>query len=250
MSSTDFSASNMRRISNSRGLSASTAEGSPARRLMASSWSMSGLSAMRPALTSAIARSSASRRVSFCPKAARARLDGLDSIGGALMHGKDEDARGAVPLPDAPDRLHPANARHRYVHDDEIGPRLLVDAIGLGPVARLGDDTKAVLLLQQRAIALAHDRMVVRQHHARKAAAAGHAQSSCPTLGMVATSLVPPVARRSNRSVPPSEATRSCMPRSPMPAFGAGSTVASPSSSMLKTMSACPVSRRSCTRLA
>jgi len=41
-------------------LSASTAEGSSASRLMASSWSMSGLSAMRPAITSAIARSSAS----------------------------------------------------------------------------------------------------------------------------------------------------------------------------------------------
>ncbi len=88
------------------------------------------------------------RRVAFGHKAARARLDGLDGIGGALVHGEYEDARRAVPLPDAPDRLHPADAGHRYVHDDEIGPRLLVDTIGFGPVARLGDDAKAVLLLQ------------------------------------------------------------------------------------------------------
>src|SRR5213082_3580676 len=187
-------------------------------------------------------------RAAFCDKAARARLDRLNRIGGALMHGEYQDARGVVPLPDAPDRLDPANARHRYVHDDEIGPGLLVDTIGVGPVGRLGDDAKAVLLLQQRAIALAHDGMVVRQHHAREAAGPGRAQGSIPVLGMVATSLAPPAARRSNRTVPPSEATRSCMPSRPMPAFAAGlPPVVSPSSSTLNTMSACPASRRSWT---
>src|ERR1700691_3777571 len=101
----------------------------------------------------------------------------------------------AVPLPDAPDRLHPADAGHRYIHDDEIGPGLLVDTIGLGPVAGLGDDAQMVLLLQQRAIALAHDGMIVHQHDAREAPVTGCTQGSGPVLGMVATSLAPPAAR-------------------------------------------------------
>jgi hypothetical protein len=85
------------------------------------------------------------------------------------VHREHEDARGLVPLPDAPDGLDPANAGHRQVHDDEVGPGFLVDAIGIGAVVGFSDDLKAILLLQQRAIALAHDGMVVRQHYARAA---------------------------------------------------------------------------------
>jgi hypothetical protein len=79
-------------------------------------------------------------------------------------------------LPDAPDGLDPANARHRQVQDDEVGPGFLVDAIGIRPVVGFGDDLKAILLLQQRAVALAHDGVVVRQHHARAACGVRHVQ--------------------------------------------------------------------------
>jgi hypothetical protein len=120
-------------------------------------------------MTSVIARSSASGGLLLVTKPRAPRLDRLDGIGSALVHREYEDARGFVPLPDAADGLDPANSRHRQVHDHEVGPGLLVDAIGVGPVAGFGDDLKAILLLQQRAIALAHDGMVVHQHHARAA---------------------------------------------------------------------------------
>ena len=89
-------------------------------------------------------------RVAFGDESACAGLDRLHRIGGALVHREDEDARGLVPLPDAPDSLDPANARHRQVHDDEVGPGFLVDAVGVGAVVGFGDDLEAILLLQQR----------------------------------------------------------------------------------------------------
>ena len=76
-------------------------------------------------------------------------------------------ARG-VPLTDAPDGFDAAEAGQGEIHDDEIGPRLLVGSVGLGPVRRFGDDAEPLLLLKQRAIAFANDRVIVDEHDFRQ----------------------------------------------------------------------------------
>ena len=113
-------------------------------------------------------------RTALRDKAACAGLDRLQRISGALVHREHEDACGLVPLSDTADRLDPANSRHRQVHDDEVGPGFLVDAIGVAAVAGLGHDLKPILLLQQRSIPLAHDGVVIGQHHARAVPGVGH----------------------------------------------------------------------------
>jgi len=50
-------------------------------------------------------------------------------------------------------RFNAAESRHGEIHDDEVGPCLLEQAVGFGAVARLGHNLQPRLLLQQRAIA-------------------------------------------------------------------------------------------------
>jgi hypothetical protein len=45
-----------------------------------------------------------------------------------------------------------------------VKTRILAQAIGLGAVCRLSDDPQSRLLLQHRAITLAHDRVIIDQH--------------------------------------------------------------------------------------
>ncbi len=80
------------------------------------------------------------------------------------MHGEDQDARRGIPLPNPPDRFNAAKTRHGQIHDDEVRPRLLVQAVGFGAVAGLRHHLQQGLLRQQRAISFPYDRVIVDQH--------------------------------------------------------------------------------------
>ena len=79
------------------------------------------------------------------------------------MHREDENARLGIEFADVLDRVDAAAARHRDVHDDDVRPQVLVGLIGGRSVAGFADDLQAIMLLEQRAITLPHDGVVIDQ---------------------------------------------------------------------------------------
>jgi len=79
------------------------------------------------------------------------------------MHGEYQDAGGGIPLPNAPYRFNAAESRHGEIHDDEVGPCLLEQAVGFGAVARLGQQPSAAA-----ASATASDSLPVRSRDRRQ----------------------------------------------------------------------------------
>ena len=132
------------------------------------------------------------------------------------MHREHQDAGLAVEPADVLDGVDAAAARHRDVHDDDVRPRILVASIGRRGVACLADDRQPVMLGKQRAIALAHDGVVVDKQDAHCLAAHGKRPSGASN-GILASSLKPRPSRSATSSCPPSAITRSCMPIRPRP---------------------------------
>src|SRR5262249_53528534 len=125
------------------------------------------------------------RRTALGDIALGAGAKGLQCIRRPAMHGEDENAGLGVEFPDMLDRIDTATARHRDIHDDDIGPQILVALIAQCRIRRLADDADAVVLLQQRAIALAYDGMVIDKKHANRFGRHCAASASAPT-GMTA----------------------------------------------------------------
>jgi hypothetical protein len=70
-------------------------------------------------------------------------------------------------LPNPLDRFNAAKTRHGQIHDDEVGPGLLVQTVGRRAVACFGHDLQPRLFLQQRTISLPYDRVIVDEQDGR-----------------------------------------------------------------------------------
>src|SRR5262249_46352704 len=107
------------------------------------------------------------------------------------------------------------------IHDDEVGPGLLVEAVSLDAVGGFGDDREARLLLQHRAITLPNDGGGVDQQDGSRriphAARSPGAASPPAATGDVAPRAAAWGCPDLKLSCPPSAATRSRMPSRPMP---------------------------------
>jgi hypothetical protein len=88
------------------------------------------------------------RRAALCDVAAGASLERFQRERGARMHGEHQQARGAIPLPDMPDRFQPAGAGQRQIHDHHVRALCLIGAIGRSGILGLGADAKTDLPLQ------------------------------------------------------------------------------------------------------
>ena len=153
-----------------RGLNTLTARGSSASRLSASSWSMSALSAMRPYKISKTAVSSASGGLDFVHIALGAGADRLDRhrphsrcMVKTRMRALPDPIAGCAGPPRC--RRGPAWLKSMMTRS---GRKLFIETIGLRPIARFRDDRELRLPLQQRAIAFAHNGVIVDQHNLRR----------------------------------------------------------------------------------
>ena len=120
ISSGVFSASSIRKISNSRGVNTLTARlvRKPAQRQLVIDIRAQGDAAFQ---NIEHGREQRIRRARLRHIAFGAGADRLNRVSRVLMHGEDENPRGVIPLPDALDRLDAAEARHGQIHNDEIG---------------------------------------------------------------------------------------------------------------------------------
>ena len=84
--------------------------------------------------------------------------------------GQDEYARARALLGDALGGLDAVHARHAHVHEDDVGVQGPGLGQGGGAVGGLADDGDVLLGLQHHAEAHAHERLVVGEHDADRAA--------------------------------------------------------------------------------
>ncbi len=76
---------------------------------------------------------------------------------------EDEHAGARILPPDGERGLEAPEARHRDVHEDDVGRERACELDGLQAVGRFADHLDVVREAQQRAHALAHDRVVIRE---------------------------------------------------------------------------------------
>ncbi len=95
-----------------------------------------------------------------------AGLDDLLHVLVVVVHAQDEDLDRGVALLDVARRLEAVHARHDHVHEHDVGTQGLDLLEGLTSVAGLADDDDLALVGEQRAHALAKDRVVVNQQDA------------------------------------------------------------------------------------
>src|SRR5918996_1113478 len=106
---------------------------------------------------------------------------------------------------------------HGDVHEDHVRPQLACPLDRLGAVARLADDLKVVLRLQEEPEAGPDELLVIDQQQP-------DAHLS-PPIGSRAATRKPPPTRRPVSSCPPRRATRSRMPMMPCPAVASLSSI-------------------------
>ena len=147
-----------------------------------------------------------------------------------VEHAEDHD-RPVRPAPqDLDGRVEAVDLRHRHVEHDHVGVELLVEGDGFGAAARLADDFDVLLVFEDAAESLPHERVIVGEQYANRhrqatsdAAGARHPRTrSCTT--------VPPPCAGDTCSSPPINSARSRMLTIPMPrgASPAGGAAAMP----------------------
>jgi hypothetical protein len=129
------------------------------------------------------------------------------------VHGEDHDLGAGDAVAHLTGGLHAVEHRHGDIHEDHVGPELLGQAHGLGPVGRLAHDVEAVLLHRppQR---LAQHAVVVGEQQPHRVVL-----RLCPSLAHWFSSLqrtvVPRPCTDSNSSAAPMASARSRMPSIP-----------------------------------
>ena len=134
-----------------------------------------------------------------------ARFDRGEHFAVGVVRGEHEHACWDAGGGEGSDRAHAVHTGHPQVHQDYIGTQRPSATDRLGAISRLGDDVELPLAREHATQPIAHDRVVIDDHHPDRGA---HCVSPIATAGIAALIAVPALGSDSTSSVPATPWTR------------------------------------------